>query len=312
VIQMRAVFYPVGNENRASSRYRVYNVVEVHKEFVLGTSENWRKADALIFQRVTTRANLAAEAKKKGKLIVFDCSDAYFHRHKWKRSWPAVTRMAKIAHVLTTSNKDDATLLRGVFKKRVHVIPGAQKPSKHRRKHQNVRIPTVVWLGRENTMDKTLGTIWDTLQRLSREGIPFKVLLINDTGNTHGLILGGGFSSIHGHFIVNEVVGMKWSLGKVYPTLAQCDLGICPQLKQPNGRYHKDENKAYTCWVCGIPCVSFARTKNWYGDLKKLLTDWKLRERQGKRAITRAKEVAPSKVADTWMRVITRERAKLK
>jgi len=242
---MRVCFYPVGDKNRASSRYRVYNVVEARKEFIIGNSENWRKADALVFQRVTTRANLAAEAKKKGKLIVFDCSDAYFHRHKWKKSWPGVTRMAKIAHVLTTSNEDDAVLMRGLFKKRVYVIPGAQKPSKHRRKHRNTDRPTIVWIGRENRIQATLKPIWPILQRLVQFQLRFRVLLINDTGNTRGLTLP-----------FCEVVAKKWRLDTVYREIAQCDIGICPQEKQADGRFHKDENKAYTYWICGIPCVS--------------------------------------------------------
>lgn len=311
---MKALFFPIGDINRASSRYRAHNIVPACKEFEMGGKRNWQNGDVLIFQRalLPRHFDFAKQGRAAGKLIIFDITDFYFYRYKWQRQMKAIKKMANLAHCITTGNKDDAWLIKSTLGKRVYVIPNAQKPSKHRRKHQNVRIPTVVWLGRENTMDKTLGTVWGTLQRLSREGVPFKVLLINDTGNTHGLILGGGWSATHGHFIANKVVGVKWSLDKVYPTVAKCDLGICPQVKQSNGRYHKDENKAYTCWVCGIPCVSFARTKSWYDDLKRLLTDWKLRERQGRRTIARAKEVAPAQVARVWMKVIKRELAKLK
>jgi len=168
--------------------------------------------------------------------------------------------------------------------------------------------------------------MWGVLERLTGKGIRFRVLLINDAGKTHGLTLGGMVPSWQGrqgdpasrHLFLggqihgaNEVVGRRWRLNDVDAVIAKCDLGIAPQVKQHNGRYHKDENKAYSFWKCGVPCVSFVRTKNWYGDLKKLLTDWQFRARQGKWGIERAKEVAPEMSAALWAKVIDKELRKL-
>lgn len=293
---MRVCFYPIGDKNRASSRYRVHNVVEARKDFIVGNKENWVDANALVFQRVTNLARIAIGAKKAGKLIVFDCTDVYFHRHKWKKLWPGVKQMAGIAHVLTTSNEDDAALMRTLFKKRVYVILGAQKPSKHRRKHQGIAKPTIVWVGRENRMQATLVPIWPVLQRLAMSGLRFRLLLINDTGSTRGLTLP-----------FCQVVAKKWRLDTVYREIAECDIGICPQEKQADGRYHKDENKAFTYWLCGVPCVSFRRTKDWFGDLRKLLMDHRFRQQQGPRGIKRAEAVHPKKVAGRWHGVISKE-----
>ena len=293
---MKVVFYPVGDVNRASSRLRVHNVVGARKEFTIGNEENWRDADALVFQRVTNLAQIAVRAKKAGKLIVFDCSDAYFHRHKWKKLWPGVKQMAEIAHVLTTSNEDDAALMRTLFKKRVYVILGAQKPSKHRRKHQKIDRPTIVWVGRENRMKATLEPMWPVLWRLAMSGLRFRVLLINDTGSTHGLAVP-----------FCEVAAKKWRLDTVYREIAKCDIGICPQAMQADGRFHKDENKAFTYWLCGVPCVSFRRTKNWFEDLRKLLMDHGYRQQQGPRGVRRAEEVHPKNVAGRWHGVISKE-----
>lgn len=309
---MGAVFFPVGDKNRASSRYRAHNVVSASKDFSLGNKTNWKKADVLVFQRALDPRHLdfAKQARAAGQLVIFDISDFYFYRHRWKRQMGAVKKMAKLAHCITTSNEDDAADIKAIFKKRAYVIPGAQQASKHHRKHSNVKVPTIVWLGRENTMHKTLDTIWPALERLSGGGVPFRLLLLNDTGNTHGLTLTGGpggYPFISPLPVRNVVVGQKWKLAEVYPIVAKCDVGVCPQVKQADGRYHKDQNKAVTCWMCGVPCVTFNITKDWHGDLYKFLTDWQFRAGQGKKAIQRAKAWLPGNVAKQWRKVMEKE-----
>jgi len=287
-------FFPIGDKNRASSRYRVHCVHPEIDGFYVAKGDNWKKADALVFQRVYD-TKTARAARKMGKLIVFDHSDFYFYWHKLgnKRT---IKNMAEAAHVLTTSNEDDAVLMRELFKKHVYVIPGAQKPSKHRRKHQKVDIPTIVWVGRENRMRAVLDPIWPVFNRLAMFGIRFRILLINDTGSTRGLTLP-----------FCEVVAKKWQLNTVYKEIAKCDLGICPQERQADGRFHKDENKAYTYWLCGVPCVSFARTTDWFGDLRRLLVDHGYRQQQGPRGIRRAEEVHPKNVVKRWHGIISKE-----
>lgn len=303
---MKAAFYPVGGRDRASSRYRVWWIAEACKEFVVGDIHDhrfdWQSCDVLVFQRTTQgrHRSLAKKARRAGKLIVLDITDAYSHRTRWKKLWKGVVAMAKIAHCITTGNEDDAHMLRAVFKRRVYVILGSHKASGDRRQHSNVPVPTVVWIGRENTMVKTLGAIWPVFVRLTMRGVKFRVLIINDSGSTHGLRLPG-----------NQVVGKKWVLKDVYPTLAKCDVGVCPQVKEPDGRYHKDENKAITCWWCGVPCVSFRRTKNWEGDLYKLLTDWQHRKKQGEKGPGRAAAWLPANVVKKWKGVFEKEMKRL-
>lgn len=294
---MRAAFYPVGDINRASSRYRVHNIVGARKEFFLGGKNNWKDADALIFQRVFGGRyyDFAKQARAAGKLVIVDISDFYFYRHKWGSG--NINPMVKLAHCLTTSNKDDQHLMMSLYKKPVYVIPCAQKMSKHHRKHQHVPAPTVVWLGRENTMEETLGSIWPVFQRLAQARIRFRILLINDTGHRRGLP----------PIFFTEIVGRKWNLNEVHKVVAGCDVGVCPQVKQADGRYHKDQNKAVTCWTCGIPCVTFDLTKDWFGDLHKCLTNWQFRAQQGKRGIARAKKWAPKPVSGTWHSIISKE-----
>ena len=144
----------------------------------------------------------------------------------------------------------------------------------------------------------TLGEIWPVLERLSREGIKFRVVVINNSGSTRGLGLPNG----------NEVRGKKWQLAKVDRMVCQWDLGVCPQIKQPNGRYHKEENKAVTCWRCGVPCVTFDRTKNWYGDIKRLLTDHRYRRQQGSKGPERAKAWSPQAVSEQWLKIMRRHK----
>ena len=297
---MKAVFYPVGDKNRASSRYRVWRIIPERAEFDIGNM-NWKAADALIFQRTFDghHLDIARRARKAGKLVILDITDAYFYRHRWKEYWPTIQKFAKIANCLTTGNEDDAQMLRIVLKRRCYVVSNAQRMSKRHRRHVNVSVPTVVWIGRENTMLNTLGGIWPVLQRLSMS-IRFRVLIVNDTGNVRGLALPH-----------NEVVGRRWKLDEVHSVISKCDIGVCPQVKQADGRYHKDVNKAVTCWTCGVACVTFGRTKNWEGDLRRLLTDWRFRNKQGYKGITRAKKWSPSVVAKRWLEVINEELGRL-
>lgn len=296
---MRVCFYPISDITRASSRYRVYWIVAERSEFIIGDDKNWKDADALVFQRTFEKRHygIAKAAMEAGKLVILDITDFHLYRTRWKMM-PAIERMAKVARCITTGNEDDAHEIRSVFKgKPCYVIPGAQKPSRHHRKHENVPAPTVVWVGRENTMLKTLGVIWGALTRLAQQGLRFKILVINDSGKTHGLTLGP----------FNPVIGKKWTLDGVDKMIAQCDVGVCPQLKLEDGRYHKDENKAVSCWSAGVPCVSFRRTKDWEGDLRRLLTDWTFRKSQGRKAIERAKEWTPDRIAKRWEQILAQE-----
>jgi len=296
------VFYPVGDKNRASSRYRAHWVVAAHKDFNIGNRTNWQKADVLVFQRAldSRHFDFAEQARDMGKLVIFDISDFYFYRHRWKRQMGDVKKMAKLAHCITTSNEDDAAEIKAVLKKRAYVIPGAQKASKHHRKHSNVPVPTIVWVGRQDRMNKVLETVWPALQRLSGARIPFRLMVVNDSGMLPLIPL--PFS---------QIVAEKWALDTIYRTIAQCDVGICPQVKQADGKYHKDGNTAVTMWMCGVPCVTFDRTKDWYGDLYKFLTDWKFRANQGKKAIQRANAWLPENVARQWQKIMTKELGKL-
>jgi hypothetical protein len=294
---MKAAFYPVGQIGRASSRYRVYNVIDASDSFIKGSEDNWVGLDALVFQRTTHYMELARRVRKKGKLIVFDWTDVWFYKNEWEHLWEPAAEMAELAHCLTTSNQDDAEMLRETFKKHVYVIPGAQPPSKYKRKHGNYRPPTVGWLGRENRMGEALGAIWAVLSKLPMMGTRYRLLLINDTGDTHGLTLP-----------YTEIAGMKWDRHKVYRQLANnCDIGICPQVLQSDGKFHKDENKSWTFQLCGIPCVSFARTKDWYDDLHKLIAEPDYRKWQGKRGTDRAREVHPKRIAGYWHKILSRE-----
>ena len=72
---MKVMFYPAGNQARASSRYRVWWIVPARKDWKvssLGDSE-WENAQVLVFQRQQNgpAVKLAKAAKAHGKLVVF-------------------------------------------------------------------------------------------------------------------------------------------------------------------------------------------------------------------------------------------------
>jgi hypothetical protein len=294
---MKALFYPAGNKQRASSRYRVWWVVAERKEWHVGslTGTEWRNAQVLVFQRQQNgpAIKLAKEAKRHKKLIVYDCTDFYFHE-KWGAQ-QSVDGMARIAHILTTGNKDDAWSMRHRYKrKRVYVVPNAQRASAYpeKKKHRMVTRPRVIWFGRVGNLG-TLRSIWPHFENLARAGIPFEVLLVTDTGTTGNLKLDRR----------HPVRGKKWTLGGINKLIVSADVAVCPQIRQPDGRFHKDENRAVTAWMCGLPCVTFNITKNWHNDLRRFLVDWKLRARSGQKNIERAKKWEARNVAKTWERV---------
>jgi len=288
------MFYPAGNQARASSRYRVWWIVPARKDWKvssLGDSE-WENAQVLVFQRQQNgpAVKLAKAAKAHGKLVVYDCTDFHFHK-KWGTQ-KSVDAMARIAHVLTTGNQDDVLAMRRRYKgKRVVLVPNAQKSSAYpkKKKHRQVSRPRVIWFGRVGNM-AALKSIWGHFQNLARAGIPFEVLLVNDTGTTGGLTLGRR----------HPVRAKKWSLGGINDMIVSADVAVNPQLKQADGRYHKDQNKSVTAWICGLPCVTFDITKNWHNDLRRFLVDWKLRARSGQKNIQRAKKWEVGKIARVW------------
>jgi len=296
---MKVCFLPIGNTERASSRYRAHWIHPEINGFYVRKDQNWKKANALVFQR-TYHTRLARKAQKMGKLIVFDQTDFYWYWHELGKK-QAIIDMAKIAHCLTTSNEDDASDMRRLLHKRTYVIPGAQKKSSKIRKHTDVGVPTICWIGRENRMDKTLGSVWPVIHALAAWK-RFRLLIVNDTGDTHGLTLPFGC----------EVLGKKWRLDTVYSVISECDIGICPQEKLPDGKYHKDCNTAVTFGMCGVPCVTSGITENWHVDLRKLLFDWRFRQRQGQKAIGWAQDYMPHEVARQWYKIIAKELEEMK
>lgn len=286
-----AAFFAVGNIDRASSRYRVHYILPERENFIRASAGGWKKANVVVFQRAVDKRyrKIAEAAKAQGKRVVFDCSDYFFYR-KWGMG--GVRGMAKRADFMTTSNGDDRRLIEHDLKKKCFVVPNAQRPSNHIRKHTNIRQPIVVWVGRVGNMH-TLGEVWPALTRLAEERVPFQVLLINDTGTTAKYSLPG-----------IPVKGAKWNRDKVDRMLARCDLGINPQVRQSDGRYHKDNNKGVTMWRCGLPCICFNITKDWYGDIKRMLLDWRLRVRQGAKGVRRAREWEPQVIANKWEEVL--------
>lgn len=301
---MRVVFFPAGDRTRASSRYRVWWIVPDDPDFMVADGNNWRQADVLVFQRTFSKKwrALAKKAKSSGKLVLFDCTE-WFFMEGWKRLG-AVDKMAGIAHALTCGVVEDQRLMQQRYKKRVHVIPNAQRLGAYplKKKHRPVARPRVIWFGRVGNM-RTLESIWPVFQRLARDRVSFEVLIVNDDGQTHGLKLDDK----------HPVIAKKWGPGIIINELiVSADVAVNPKIKQADGYYHKDINKSVTAWMCGLPCITFGMTNDWYGDLRRMLTDWRLRERNGKKNIERARAWDSSNVVKQWRKVFVDELKRLR
>jgi hypothetical protein len=178
---MKAVFYPVGTRKTASSRYRCYLLADARKEFVIGRPGDgrWKGADAVVVQKRHDApvVRIARKVRKAGKLVVLDYSDVW--RFKEADQMPHIKRLADLCHLLTSSNRDDAHLLRQVTGRRVVVVPNAQDLSVYAHKnHRPVRKPTILWCGHSNNK-QTLDIVWPALRSLAGEGVKFQVVLIS-------------------------------------------------------------------------------------------------------------------------------------
>ncbi len=72
-------FLPWGDKNTASSRLRVYNVLPVIKDAVVGVPKKYKKGDILIIQKAVAPRELE-KAKKQGAKVIYDIDDNYLDK----------------------------------------------------------------------------------------------------------------------------------------------------------------------------------------------------------------------------------------
>jgi glycosyltransferase involved in cell wall biosynthesis len=121
-------FIPAGNEQVASSRIRVYCILDAlhrrHVRFVIGYDSS---ADALIVQKRLTAEVLEAvrECKRRRKLVIYDCDDIGPILNAWA---PQKLRreMIRSAELVTTNSAGFRAALLGRYRARkVELIPDA-------------------------------------------------------------------------------------------------------------------------------------------------------------------------------------------
>ena len=102
---MRLAFIPASSEQAASSRIRVYSLLEPLARLGVRARIGWSaEADAVLVQKRldATVLEAARQAKRRGALVVYDCDDLGFHLNTWANDH-LVHQMMSLADVVTTN-----------------------------------------------------------------------------------------------------------------------------------------------------------------------------------------------------------------
>jgi glycosyltransferase involved in cell wall biosynthesis len=307
---MRAIFYPVGGRNTASSRYRAYVLADHLPEFEIGYlgDGRWRDFEAVVMQKqyFVPGRKLAKRARQTGKLVILDVSDALWIERVGDKG--RVQAAAKQAHCLTCSNGGDASKLRAWVKdKPVKVMPNAQDLSSYRPiSHRPKRKPVVVWSGYTANVSTLQVGCWPALRLLARQGVKFEVLLIsNEPEVTKGLFIDDQ----------HPVWFKPWRLSREQETLQRGDVFVNPQRLQADGLWHKDRNKSVTAWACGLAVVDFqtagTSVNRWAKKLSALLTDHRERRKNANSGLSWSfQNHDVSVVAEKWLDLLQRMKEK--
>lgn len=287
----------------ASSRSRVWLLCDRREEFFVGRRRSdWRKADAVVFQKRCSGKDIetARKARNAGRFVVLDYSDVYLAQEAGLMR--DMRLMVSLCQAVTTSNPDDMKLLSAMTGRPVAVIRNCQDMTAYplKKAHEEKSKPVVVWCGHSNNKD-ALRVMWPTLRSLAAEGVRFEVLLVsNDPRIGKGLHIDGK----------HPVWFERWKLARVNKLMVRGDVAINPQTRKADGRWHKDRNKTVTAWACGLPCVDFktAGTDHgrWRGQLRKLLADHELRAKRGRKGIVRARYWGVAPVSEVWLGLLKR------
>jgi len=213
-------YLPIGNENTASSRLRVWNIQPFIKDSAIGLPENYRKGDLLIIQK-TLNIDELRKAKTQGAKVIYDIDDRYYTDKRYME----MINSADLVTVDTDEKKKE--LIDSV------VIPDS-----------------LDW-------DGTIKEDYEDNGILGWTGFGNNSQYMNGLEIPEDMNLRLVTSSDWGSYYTKEAQSRPWSLAMVDKYLAECDLGVH---FLPKRRFEdvKGMHKLLKNWAIGLPTYTSA------------------------------------------------------
>jgi len=217
-------FRPVGNEQTASSRLRVFNIAPHIENAVIGIADEFRSGDTLVIQKIPD-IELLKRAKSEGARVIYDLDDYY-----WQN--PEYHEMLDLCDHITvdTEKKKEMIELFENLKGKVTVIPDSLDWDGTRKEVYGQGV--IGWTGYGNN-SQYINPILDK--------IPFPIRLIT-TSDWPQYIHGKG----------ENIQSRPWSLAMVDKYLAECSIGLY-YLPERDFEQCKSANKLLKNWAIGLP-----------------------------------------------------------
>jgi len=216
----KVYFMPIGNQDTASSRLRVWNIQPFIENSVVGIPENYHKGDVLIIQKTPVIDELK-KAKKQGAKVIYDIDDRYYKDQKY-------AEMVERADLVTVDTEEKKKEISRAF-----VVPDSLDwDGTKKEKYENNGI--IGWTGYGNNS-----------QYMNEVEIPKDMNLRLIT------------SSDWGSYYTKEAQSRPWSLAMVDKYLAECDIGVH---FLPKRRFEevKGMHKLLKNWAIGLPTYTSA------------------------------------------------------
>jgi hypothetical protein len=281
-------FLPIGDQNTASSRLRVYNIVPHLENAHIGIADHYEKGDTLVIQKVPAIDELR-RAKKQGARVIYDIDDLYWKENHVFENYKDYLTMVKEADLVTTDTEEKKKDLEKINK--TVVIPDSldwDGTTKAEYRNGNV----IGWTGYGNNAVY----LNDIIPQLK----DFKIRLITSID---------WMNYIKGNPI--NLNSRPWNLETVDKYLAECDLGI---YYMPDREFEnvKGCHKLLKNWAIGLPTY-ISRIPDYVKAMKEagveekyLVDDWSKLKNIGfdEKCRKYAMKFKAEEIAKQWTKVI--------
>ena len=280
----RVLFIALGGRRQASSRIRAWQVVDawgVGAECTQwnGSMPDCSNYDVIVVQKLHPQpqhnwcANLAlqlADLRRAGKYLIWDLCDAIW----WWRPEVEFHTIASCFDDIVVSNAGlQDTLLEDLGYRSTLIIDRLPFQSRFKQ-HRSVEVPKLVWYGYASNRAMNLNGVLFVLERLLRNNVPFVFRVIDDgeMQTTKNLALDASMEHI------------PWDMATVEDRILECDVALIPPYPGLWGRvkesdHHRGHKAATAAWL-GLPVCDGEN----YQYIKRLLTDWMFRTKEGQEA----------------------------
>lgn len=274
---MRICFLPIGDIARASSRIRVFQIVDELRNlnYDCDIERDPINANIVVFQRRYSRGDFDMAGRCKGK-VIFDQTDADWVKNEYNED--CILKMADISDVVTVASTEQSNWfkLKGFD---VVVIPCGFDFNSLPKVEKEKKI-TLCWTGSSKN-EKYLEMLVNPLNKLKRE-FDFNLKLVCDIN-----------SKYFPKFDFNPEM-VQWNIDTDLKEVAKCHIGLSPLFKNDDWCRYKPSTKVIIYMALGLatvasPIPSYKEVidsangvlakdeRDWYSCLRMLIEDESMR-----------------------------------